>query len=60
MKRCQGKNLKIAKPDLLTLDKAPMPGLLEIDGETFRSSFNRAPFLIRHHLADHPLFLSSV
>jgi hypothetical protein len=52
----KGKNLKIAKPDLLTLDKAPMPGLLEIDGETFRASFNRAPFLIRHHLADHPLF----
>jgi hypothetical protein len=52
----KGKNLKIAKPDLLTLDKTPMPGLLEIDGETFRASFNRAPFLIKHHLADHPLF----
>jgi hypothetical protein len=52
----KGKNLKIAKPDLLTLDKTPMPGLLEIDGETFHASFNRAPFLIRHHLADHPLF----
>ena len=52
----KGKNLKIAKPDLLTWDKAPMPGLLEIDDETFRAGFNRAPFLIRHHLADHPLF----
>jgi hypothetical protein len=55
----KGKNLKIAKPDLLTLDKGPMPGLprlLDIDGETFRAGFNRAPFLIRHHLADHPLF----
>jgi len=29
---------------------------LDIDGETFRAGFNRAPFLIRHHLADHPLF----
>jgi hypothetical protein len=35
----------------------PMPPkLLDIDGETFRAGFNRAPFLIRHHLADHPLF----
>jgi len=53
------KNLKLAKPDLLTLDKAPKPGppwLLDIDGETFRGGFNRAPFLIRHHLAEHPLF----
>jgi hypothetical protein len=32
------------------------PGLLEIDAEKFRAGFNRAPFLIRHHLADHPLF----
>jgi len=32
------------------------PGLLDIDGETFRAGFNRAPFLIGHHLAGHPLF----
>ncbi len=32
------------------------PGLLEIDAEKFRAGFNRAPFLIRHRLADHPLF----
>lgn len=29
---------------------------LEIDPETFRTHFNRKPFLIRHHLCDHPLF----
>jgi cupin-like protein len=32
------------------------PRLLDIDGETFRAGFNRSPFLIRHHLAGHPLF----
>src|SRR5215467_8402889 len=32
------------------------PGLLEMDAEKFRAGFNRAPFLIRHRLADHPLF----
>ncbi len=32
------------------------PRLLEIDAATFRGKFNRAPFLIRHRLADHPLF----
>jgi Cupin-like domain len=32
------------------------PRLLDIDGEAFRVSFNHAPFLIRHHLAGHPLF----
>ena len=32
------------------------PKLLDIDGETFRAGFNHAPFLIRHHLSDHPLF----
>ena len=30
--------------------------LLEIDEETFRTHFNRKPFLFRHRLADHPLF----
>src|SRR5499426_4037829 len=52
----KSKRSQITKPDLLTSDKAPMPGLLEIDSETFRAGFNRAPFLIRHHLADHDLF----
>src|SRR5215471_18323958 len=55
----------IAKRDLLASDDAPTPGLprlsrlprlLDIDGEPFRAGFNRAPFLIRHHLAGHPLF----
>lgn len=35
---------------------APTPSLLEIESETFRDSFNRQPFLIKHKLADHPLF----
>ena len=50
---------QIAKRDLLASDNAPKPGpprLLDIDGETFRAGFNRAPFLIGHHLAGHPLF----
>jgi hypothetical protein len=52
----KSKHSLITEPDLLTLDKTPMPGLLEIDSETFRAGFNRAPFLIRHRLADHHLF----
>src|SRR6266511_2072604 len=50
---------QIAKCDLLATDDAPTPGpprLLDIDGETFRAGFNRSPFLVRHHLAGHPLF----
>ncbi len=31
-------------------------GFLDIDGETFRASFNRAPFIIGHRLARNPLF----
>ena len=50
------KRLQITKRDLLSSDEAPMPRLLEIDGEAFRAGFNRAPFPIKHHLADHPLF----
>jgi hypothetical protein len=29
---------------------------LDLDPETFRTHFNRKPFLFRHHLADHPSF----
>jgi len=29
---------------------------LDLDPETFRTHFNRKPFLFRHHLSDHPLF----
>src|SRR5499427_10821380 len=29
---------------------------LDIDPETFRTHFNRKPFLFRHHVADQPLF----
>jgi hypothetical protein len=53
---------QIAKFDLLASDDAPTPGtpgppgLLNIDGERFRAGFNRAPFLIGHRLAGHPLF----
>jgi hypothetical protein len=30
--------------------------LLEMDAATFRTHFNRKPFLFRHRLSDHPLF----
>ena len=56
IERYRRKHLQITKPDLLTLDKALTPRLLEIESETFRAGFNRAPFLIRHHLAGHHLF----
>lgn len=29
---------------------------LDIDTATFRTHFNRQPFLFRHHICDHPLF----
>lgn len=29
---------------------------LDLDAESFRSTFPGKPFLVRHHLADHPLF----
>lgn len=35
---------------------AATSGLLDIDAAEFSSRFNRGPFLIGHHLADHPLF----
>jgi len=50
---------QIVERDLPASDDAPTPGpprLLDIDAETFRAGFNRAPFLISHHLAGHPLF----
>jgi hypothetical protein len=53
------KRLQITKRAFLASDDAPTPrppGLLDVDSQRFRASFNRAPFLIRHHLADHPLF----
>jgi len=31
-------------------------GLLDIDEETFRTHFNRKPFLFRHNVSDHRLF----
>jgi hypothetical protein len=39
------------------LGSRPAAGrLLEIDEETFRTHFNRKPFLFRHDVAGHPLF----
>ncbi len=32
------------------------PDLLAIEPDTFRAAFNRRPFLVRHRLADEPLF----
>jgi len=37
-------------------ERAAVGRLLDIDAETFRTHFNRKPFLFRHHLCDHPLF----
>ncbi|MBO0725798.1 MAG: cupin-like domain-containing protein [Blastocatellia bacterium] len=54
--------MQIAKPDLPALDDAPtpglprLPGLLDLDSQMFRAGFNRAPFLVKHHLAGHSLF----
>jgi hypothetical protein len=39
-----------------TLPDAPPASLLGLDAESFRTHFPREPFVIRHHLADHPLF----
>ena len=33
--------------------------LLELESSGFRDQFSRTPFLVRHHLADHPLFALS-
>src|SRR6267142_5609735 len=37
-------------------ERAAVGRFLDIDPETFRTHFNRKPFLFRHHLCDHPLF----
>jgi len=37
-------------------EQAATGRFLDIDLETFRTHFNRKPFLFRHHLCDHPLF----
>lgn len=39
-----------------TGESAASGRVLEIDPETFRTHFNRTPFLFRHRLSDHPLF----
>jgi hypothetical protein len=41
---------------LTTTTAAPAGPLLDIDAATFRANFDRRPFLIGHHLSDHPLF----
>jgi hypothetical protein len=56
---CKRKQLRITERDFLAPDETPLhgpPRLLDIDCKAFRASFGRAPFLIRHYLADHPLF----
>lgn len=45
-----------AYPSISALNGLSTRKLLEIDSETFRASFNRTPFYIKHHLLDHPLF----
>src|SRR5262249_37066347 len=34
----------------------PSDQFVDLDGATFRECFDRQPFLIGHHLVDHPLF----
>ncbi len=45
----------LTNPEELTRRESP-PELLEIEPDTFRAAFNRRPFLVRHRLADDPLF----
>src|SRR4051794_26219500 len=40
----------------VTAEVNPHARLLDIDPQQFIADFNRAPFLIGHHLVDHPLF----
>jgi hypothetical protein len=49
-------NLAASQPAPPATGAAPAGRLLDIDAATFQKDFGRAPFLIRHHLADHPLF----
>ncbi|HKP87891.1 MAG TPA: transcription factor [Blastocatellia bacterium] len=39
-----------------TLAKQAANNLLDLNRETFRARFDREPFIIGHHLEDHPLF----
>ncbi len=43
-----------ATPSLPLQD--PAAHRLDIDAGLFRGKFDREPFLVRHHLCDHPLF----
>jgi|SRR5579864_4534935 len=44
-------------PDAIgTGEPAATDRYLDIDPETFRTHFNRKPFLFRHHLSGHPVF----
>ncbi|MEW6212617.1 MAG: cupin-like domain-containing protein [Acidobacteriota bacterium] len=38
------------------IETAPSAKRLQLDPDAFCRNFNRMPFLIRHHLSDHPLF----
>ena len=40
----------------MTREDNPRESLMELDGETFKNKFNHEPFMVGHHLADHPLF----
>ncbi len=43
-------------PDSPSPEAPPRRPALTIDSETFRTHFNRKPYLLPHHLGDHPLF----
>jgi len=54
----QAANHAIARPlGGMGVDEQATTGrYLDIDTETFRTHFNRRPFLFRHYLCDHPVF----
>ena len=54
----QAVNRAVATPlvDIRSGEAAAAGRFLDIDPETFRTHFNRKPFLFPHNLSDHPLF----
>src|SRR4051812_8518179 len=50
------RNALVDAPPRFELPAVSQASLLETDAIEFRDCFDRRPFLIRHHLTDHPLF----
>ncbi|MCI0637551.1 MAG: hypothetical protein L0Y72_10965 [Gemmataceae bacterium] len=47
----------VESPKTYLTPKATGEYLLDIDAAEFKENFDRRPFLIRHHLCEHPLFV---